>query len=85
MIKFYLICFKKVGKQKLLFFICTQKRRNEFENPSVFHGIGFFYNGEINDINKIDNYTEREVWIPWDKISYVESFVYKRKKVIKGK
>ena len=76
MVKYYLVSLKVTGKNKPMYFVCTKNRRDEFSNPSAFHGIGFLNYGDIENIDNLDEKDEKEIWIPWDKINYVESLIY---------
>lgn len=72
----YLVFFKRGNKSSNRFFIVTQIRRDEFINPAVFHGIGFFTEKKV--VKEITNQII-EVWIPWSEIDHIESLMYRQK------
>ena len=74
---FYLLIINKNKALPYNYFVAVIIRKDEFSNPAYFHGIGYF----SNDRPKIENTGPDkqiiEVWIPWDKINYIESLIYK--------
>jgi hypothetical protein len=64
---------KNTSKEAEKVFLRTKRRGDEFSLPNCFHGIGFF----CKNNNDVEEKVEQEVWIPYSKIEYVESLVYK--------
>jgi len=82
MVELYYLVYlnKKFSKDKEKFFICTKNRRDEFNKVSVFHGIGYWYIGEISNMfENAEQKDEYEVWIPWSEIDHVQSLMYKQR------
>ncbi len=77
---FYLVYLKKRTqsvKEKQKFFVCVQKRRDEFNLVSALHCIGYWHEGKLNIFNNTRSKDIEEVWIPWNQIEYVKSLMYK--------
>lgn len=78
---FYLIHLSKVGAENLNYFVCTKRRGDELNSPGCFHGIGYFHTAMEHDTEnekfKSENREEKEVWIPYYKIDFIESLVYR--------
>jgi len=75
----YLVVFKKKNvKSANKFFVVTSIRRDEFNSPAVFHGIGYWATEHPNNI--LDTRAKiTEVWIPWEQIDHVESLMYRQR------
>lgn len=75
---FYLVTIKTRTKtEKPRFFVCTKNRRDEFNIPSAFHGVGYWHEGSEGIFEDVESRNEEEVWISWNQISYVKSLLYR--------
>jgi hypothetical protein len=77
---FYFVRLKvQSNKEFKKSFICSKRRSDEFNNTSVFHGVGYWHNGIYDHNFSTEGKQEQEVWIPWDRIKYIESLIYKQR------
>lgn len=78
---FYLIHLSKTGAENPKYFICIKRRGDELGSPGCFHGIGYFHTAAVDETEnekfKYENREEKEVWIPYYKIDFIESLVYR--------
>lgn len=78
---FYLVHLSKAGAKNSKCFVCTKRRGDEVTSLNCFHGIGYFHvslSGETEDEKfNLNGREEKEVWIPYDKIDFIESLVYR--------
>jgi len=69
---------KQTAKSSDRFFVSVRNCRDEFTSPAVFHGVGYW--ATEHPKNTLDTKAQiLEIWIPWEKIDYVESLMYRQR------
>jgi hypothetical protein len=78
-LRYAVVMDKKTTKSPDCYFVVVHIRRDEFENPACFHGVGYWADSYPTPDVDISKENIIEVWIPWKRVDHVASLMYRQK------